>query len=262
MQFLSYIVTAPGITRDLSLPHICVSNNVKNATIAASSAFAGFPADSIKSPPTYSGWQPSSSTSDFIITFSPAISVNYFGMFMRGKNISITVSYSIDGTNYTSLGEKLTSTDGAILFLSEQVNNVVKIKVEFSGGQPVVYNASAGLAFIPENGLSDGFAPSHLNYRDDYSNTESEGGQILGRSVIRTSQSEQVQISSIERSWVDTNWINLRELLRSNAAYVAWNPSGYPNEVIYGMTDSNPQVSYSDAIFMDMSLSFKGPSNL
>ena len=104
-----------------------------------------------------------------------------------------------------------------------------------------------------------GFAPGRLNFEDEYTNTESASGQILGRALLRSGVTETVEIDAINRAWVDANWLTLRKLLRTQGAYVAWNPLLYPKEVIYGMASKSPNVSYSDPLYMAISLEFKGP---
>lgn len=257
---LNYTVLSAEPERDVNLPHVCVSENIKNSTITASTTDSSYSTSSLKSPATYGGWKPTSSTSNIVFAFASAASVDYLGLYGDCSGITVTASYSTDGSTYTQIGSAVATEYGSLLFLQDKVDSVTHVKLEFSGGLPVVYTVSSGLSYIMENGLSTGFGPGRLNYEDEYTNTESEGGQILGRAVTRTGVDEDFRISSVTRSWVDSYWLEMRDLLRRNGAFVAWNPGEYQTEVMYGMLTDNPSVSYGDPLYMDINMSFRGPA--
>lgn len=256
---INYLVAGSVENRDPSLPHICVSDLVKNSTVTASTTETGRDVASVKSPTTYNGWIPTASTSSVIAEFASAHSIDYISVFGTMSGISVTAEYSLNGVDYTVFGDVIPADNGAVVFVGDTVDLVTHVRVSFSGGIPAIYNMSSGLSFIPENGMPVGFAPGRLNFEDEYTNTESVNGQILGRALLRSGVTETVNISSIGRAWVDNNWLELRRLLRTEGVYVAWNPLGYPTEVIYGMASKSPGVSYSDPLYMTISLEFKGP---
>ena len=259
MTVISYLVAGSAEDRDPSLPHICVSDLIKSATLAATTTEVGRSVATVKSPTTYNGWRPSASTSTITATLASAQSIDYIALFGDFAGITITAQYSTDGSTYTTLGDGIPADSGAFLVLGDTVENVTHVRVSFAGGVPTIYNLSAGLSFIPENGMPVGFAPGRLNFDDEYTNTESASGQILGRALLRSGVTESVEIDAIDRAWIDTNWLTLRKLLRTQGAYVAWNPLLYPKEGIYGMASKSPSVSYSDPMYMAISLEFKGP---
>jgi hypothetical protein len=257
---ISYLVAGSVENRDPSLPHICVGDIIKNSTLTASATEVGRSVTSVKSPATYNGWRPDSSSSSVIAEFAAAQDIDYVALFGDVAGITVTAQYSTNGVDYTDIGDAIPGESGIFLALSDTIENVTHIKVVFAGGIPTVYNLSTGLSFIPENGMPVGFAPGSLNFDDKYTNTESVNGQILGRALLRSGVKESVNITAIGRSWIDSNWLDLRGLLRTEGAYIAWNPENYPTEVIYGMASKSPTVTYSDPVYMSIGLEFEGPS--
>lgn len=260
MTVINYLVAGSAENRDPSLPHICISDAIKKATVTATTTEVGRNVTSVKSPTTYNGWRPTASASTITAALASAQSIDYIALFGDIAGITITAQYSADGVSYTAIGDGIPAESGAFLALGDTAENVTHIRVSFTGGIPTIYNLSAGLSFIPENGMPVGFAPGRLNFEDEYTNTESASGQILGRALLRSGITETVEIDAINRAWIDTYWLQLRQLVRTQGAYVAWNPLMYPKEVIYGMASKSPSVSYSDPLYMAISLEFKGPT--
>lgn len=252
------IVNYSASTNDPELPHICTSNAVRSATVVASTTETGRDVTTVKSPATYNGWRPSALPATVTATIT-AQSINYIALFGVFTGVTVTVAYSLNGTDFTDYGTQVMTSDGALIVLGDTVASVTHIRASFSVGTPTVYNMSAGLSFVPENGMISGFKPGALNFEHEYTNTESENGQILGRSVTKTGMTERIDIDVVTRSWINANWLMLRDLLKSEGVYFIWHPEIYPAECVYGMCSNSPSVSYSDQIYMSFSFTIAGP---
>ena len=253
--------------QDGNLPWLCLRNEVTDATITASSAATGYDAEAVRGPQTYSQWSPASLPAWVRAEFATPsdATINYFAAYIAdGGGCTFTAEYW-DGATWQVIGFPATVAAGenACLLWILDVVPAGDIRLSVDGDTdalpPYVATLKAGMAdFIPYC-PPVGFSPSSLNPDDEYTNTFSRGGQVLGSELLSSRASETLNIDIMKPAWVRANWPTIRTLMRTEGVVFAWRPAVY-QELIYGMVTGTPSVAYSQHTRMTMSFTVEGPA--
>jgi len=246
---------------DLWYPRLCVVNQVTAATMSASTEAAGYEAVSVRGPQTYGGWKPTAVTATLLATFTGAADVDYVGLYITDPQGCTFRPQYWNGSTYVNLAADVTPTQaGPVLWLFDSVNTSrIRINVTVGSGNPTVATMKAGEATVLPQGLPSGYRPSYLNPVDTLLNVFSEGGQILGSQLQASMAREDVTLENIDPGWVRTNWPDVRDLMRTEGVFWAWNADDYPDEMMYGGLVEQPTVEYSSTLYMRLSFSLEGP---
>jgi hypothetical protein len=231
-------------------------------SVAASSAQVNFPAAVADTPLTYSAWRPTAVPATWQIDAGEAVSVDYLGIAghdMGMAGASAQVQYSTDGVSWTDASDPYLPADTEpLLFLFASVS-ARYWRVRITGAIPSIAVIQIGLAHALPRGMRTGYAPGPWNRDEEYSNTVSIGGQILGRTLRRRGTAQRIEVADVEQSWMRANYPELQRLLRTNGVFWAWSPEGSPDEVVYGMTERAPSVQYSNyPAYASLSLRLRG----
>lgn len=246
---------------DLFYPRVCVLNEVTDATMSASTEAAGYEAVAARGPQTYNGWKPTAVTATLTATFSGSKSINYVAIYVTDPQGCTFRPQTWNGSSYDNKGADVTLTEaGPVLWLIDsESKSRVRINVTGGTGMPIIATMKAGLCTVMPMGMPTGFAPAYLNPQDDMRNVFSEGGQILGSQLISSMAKEDVSIDTVEASWVRTNWPTVRDAMRTEGVFFAWNPDDYPDELVYGGVVGAPRVEYTSNLYMRVAFSLEGP---
>lgn len=241
-----------GYTGDLTLPLMAVRNAYASATFSSGSGKAV----AARSPQTYSFWQPESLPEE--LEAGGVAQINYIACYVReGNGATIQPEY-LDGSVWIPFGPAVQPDEaGSFLWLDDAID-VDAIRLSVSDGAPKVANFKAGLADGIPVGLPVGYEPAKLNPQDQYTNIVSQRGQILGSNLERTGSRESLQFRDVDQSYRDT-WLAIREALRTEAVYFAWNGEDFPAELVYAMVSGTPGVSYSQGLYLNISVDLEGP---
>lgn len=115
-----------------------------------------------------------------------------------------------------------------------------------------------GAVLTLSEGIYEGHAPPKLNRSSKILNNEAEGGQYLGRSVIRTGVSNSIKQSLVPPEWVRTEWYAFQEYARAGSFFFAWRHTEYPGDVMFGWSEDEPTAEQGRGRFMSVSLNVKG----
>jgi hypothetical protein len=251
--------------QDGDKPWLCVANEVTASTIEASSADAGFEAEAVRGPQTYSTWSPASLPAWVRATFpsSSEAPINYVLAYIADGGNCDFQPQRWDGATWTSIGSPLFVAIGEAACLLWIFNDLSPeaIRLHLSGGSEAVYVATlkAGRATVIPYSPSVGYSPSALNPRDTYRTVRSQGGQVLGSILERSETEERLTFDNLTPDWVRANWPELLRLFRTEGVGFAWRPATYPDELVYGMVEGRPEVGYSSLTRMQAKLVIQGP---
>ena len=250
---------------DGTLPRLCIKNEVTASTISTSTSATDHAAVAVVGPQTYTSWSPTALPAwvQALFVLSSEAQIDYVSARISDGNGCAFKPQYWTGAAWVDLGTAVTVAAGSaetLLWLFD-VKSTDRVRLYVTGSTaPFVANLKAGIATVMPIGLQPGYAPSSLNPTDEYANTISEGGQILGSALKRSTAIEQLQFQPLSPAWVRANWPTIRDLLRTEAVVFAWRPSAYPDEVIYGMVTGKPAATYVSHVRMSVSLTIEGPS--
>lgn len=258
---MSRITLTSGTDADWFYPRLLIAH--QSGTVTASSTANGYSASAVTSPLTYTAWKGDSLPDTLEIDFGGNKTISYVAMYIKDKGTSATVEPEYwNGSAWISFGSSVSITKaGPYSWMRLTGVTASKVRLSVTGTtSPQFAFIGAGAALKFECGIPPGFAPASLNQDDEFTNTFSEGGQILGSQKLRSSAKQSVSMDAISPSWVTTNWPTVRGLMNRNGMFFAFNPKDAADELIYGMRGKDsPSASYSSTQYMALSFTIEGP---
>ena len=204
------------------------------------SATGGTGAPNVLNPATYSRWA-FTGTQTVTITLPVARSIDAVGLGAHSlASGSALVEYSTsDGGAWVQFAPAQ-SGGAAMLFLSDVAVNAKRLRVTVTAaGAQVLGVIYAGVALQMQRPIYRGVAPPTLSRVTEYQSNESEGGQWLGRNVIRQGLKIDLSWSRLSAAWVRAYFDPFAVSAQSSPFFVAWNPQEFPREVAYAWTSSD-----------------------
>lgn len=211
-------------------------------TATASSSQTDFPADAPLNSLTYEYWRPNTMPATWTLDAGSSKTANYFGIAshsLGSSGCSIVIASSPDNSTWTTIDSLTPTDDSPIMFLF--ANRTARYwRISISGGSApsigVVYVGSVLEMMRP---CFAGLSPINLSRITTIRPNKSEGGQWLGRSIIRNGSAMSVQYNNLGGQWYRTYFDPFVESARSAPFFYAWRPLDYPDAVGYVWTEKD-----------------------
>jgi hypothetical protein len=109
------------------------------------------------------------------------------------------------------------------------------------------------------SGMPAGFIPPSLAHSDEVYSNVSDGGQFIGRSVIRNGKRFTISQEVILPSWFDNNWQGLYDHIVKKPFFFAWDYENYQTDITFCWSDGNiDPPRYSSTVHMNWSMKVRG----
>jgi hypothetical protein len=232
----------------------------------ASNEDAGFPGSLAFNWLTYGGGWRTSVAGENLLTASSlqAESVSSYALFKHNLGDidgSVKLQYSDDGVTWADVGgsEMFPANNNTIFFnFTITVHAFWRLRFDV----PATKTLIVGQAFIGPTlqmfgGPETGFTPPNLAFNDKFINSRADGGDFLGRSLIRKGAKTGFNVSAVPAAWVRTTWEPFLQVAQLQPFYFAWNSLEFPTEVAYCFTEDNvAKPTYQSAAHMNVRLDF------
>lgn len=268
---------------------------VPDSTITASTEAAGFPASAVALSMTYEKWKPTAlpATIEFVLpadSDSDYVGIAAHTLGSAGCTVAVEYAYSLtegetaffqshnelDGgpslsmdfaaqeyelleESYTAAETIAPSDDSAIMVLvKETMARYWRLTITGST-IPEIGVVYIGKVLAMQRMIYGGHSPGTLSRQTDIRPTRSEGGQFLGRSIIRQGLATSFQWENLKAQWYRDNFDPFVEAARTAPFFIAWRPEDFPREVIYCWTSSDISPSNQGVKdFMSVGFSAQG----
>jgi len=231
----------------LTHARIMYDNLVTDSTVIAS-AVAGFDSDAVQSYDTYDRWMPPSVPASLRIDFGSAKSLDY--IFIASHNLGSTgaafvTESSIDGVTWTPTNdEQIRADNNAIALLFEnRPARYIRLRITSALATPKIGVIMAGLALQMQRPIYGGHTPITLSRETEIRPSTSEGGQWLGRSVVRRGYVGRYSWQHLTADWVREFFSPFIDRARFQPFGIAWRPGKFPTEAAYVWTDGDIRPS-------------------
>jgi len=238
------IAAQQGVVQPLAHARIMYENLVPTGTVTGSTESAGFEADAVQSYDTYDRWLPTSVPATLTFDLGALKDIDY--IFIASHNLGSTGSAlipetSTDGVTWTATNsERIPGDDNAIAFLFDEVNvRYFRIRITSSLSVPRIGVVMSGKALAMQRPIYGGHSPATLSRNTEIRPTKSEGGQWLGRSVVRKGYATSYAWKNLTADWYREFFDPFVRQARFQPFGIAWRPETYPGEVIYAWTNSD-----------------------
>lgn len=238
------------------------------AVVAASAADTGFPASNATSwLITGGGWKATADPEiNLTVTLLSAESVNSYAIFKHNLGTlgaTIKLQHSDDGVAWTDFAAstKNLADDKAVFFASASPVTALLWRLNISN-LPAAATIIIGQAFISNSLLmysppEPGFTPPELALNNQYISSRADGGDYLGRTLIRRGSKMAFNNSIVHRDWIRDNWQDAMLAIEKTPFYYAWDSANYPTEVAYCYVDKKLDIpKYVNSAYFSLNLSF------
>jgi hypothetical protein len=211
---------------------------------ATASSPGGSNPGNVLNPATYSRWA-FTAPQLLTITLPANRSIDAVGLAAHNFGSSaVTVEYSASDADIFLPFAAPQSGAAAMLFLRTSAVSVKRLRVTVGGtGARVLGIVSAGIALQMQRPIYRGHAPATMARATEYQSNESEGGQWLGRNVIRQGLKLAFSWSNLSAAWVRQYFDPFAAAAVDTPFFIAWNPAEFPREVAYAWTTEDTAPS-------------------
>ena len=247
----------------LKYTHIGYDNIIPDSAITGSSSQAGFDVTALQNPFTYEFWKPVSLPATVTVDANTAFTADYVGLgSVELVNCNVLLESSADGITYVEAvsADILTNNDIMLLFAST-VARYWRFTITALSGTPTVSLSvlNVGESMPMERMIYGGHTPSTLNSKTEFRPNKSEGGQWLGRTIIRNGTAEDFSFNNLTSLWVRNTFASFITFAKYNPYFVIWRPEAFGDEAVFGWTNTDiAPVNTGTKDFMSVDFSVVG----
>lgn len=237
------VVVQNGFNPAVPLTHsrIGIETIGRTGTVSASSALAGFPASSAANPLTYEFWKPATVPATWVVDAGSAVTVDYVGIASHNLGTAaatITLQRSSDNTNWVDVVSTTAGNDAPIMFLFAPLT-FRYWRVLVDGNDIAIGVINIGKVLEMERACFAGISPIDLSRRTVIRPNVSEGGQWLGRSIIRQGSATSVTFRHLTNNFYRNSFDSFVKEALEYPFFFAWRPEGYPESIGYVWTQTD-----------------------
>ena len=259
------VVIQNGFDPAVPLTHsrIGINSIGRTGTVSASSAAAGFPASAAANPLTYEFWKPTASPAWWRVDAGVDVTVDYVGIAshnLGSQSATVTVQKSDDNDVWDDVVSTMPTDNSPIMFLFAP-ETARYWRVSVSGNNVAIGVINIGKVLEMQRACFAGINPIDLTRRTTIRPNVSEGGQWLGRSIIREGSATSVSFRHLTNAWYRANFDSFVEQARSYPFFFAWRPEGYATSVGYVWTRGDiAPTTMGIRDFLEVSIDMEGLS--
>jgi hypothetical protein len=236
-----------GSMDEPTMPRVGYANHFREGTVTASSEAVGHPAELAYSGFTYDAWlSTGGATESLQAQMGGSTAADYMALAAHNlEGATVTPQRSTSGSSWTDLHAGYVVPDNRpIVWEWPSVSDVYWRLLITSAPAAVSIGAiHVGEKLTLQRGLPVGWKPPSLNEDVQYTNVMSQGGQVLGRNIVRRGVTVDVQSNHAEYVWAREDWADFIEVAELYAFFFWWANEGKA-EIVYGGLDSR-DVSFS-----------------
>lgn len=236
------LAAAEAFTFPLTHARIGYQTFVPDSTLVASTEATGFPASAVALSMTYEKWKPTALPATLDIDAGTGVTASYLGIAghtLGSTSATFKLEYSTDDVSYTEVDTVSPSDDTAILLLFDEVQ-ARYWRLTITGSTiPEIAVVYIGEVLEMQRMIYGGHSPGTLSRQTDIRPARSEGGQFLGRSILRQGMATSFQWENLKAQWYRDNFDPFVEAARTQPFFIAWRPEDFPLEVLYCWTNSD-----------------------
>lgn len=231
----------------LSYPRILYDDIFRDGTITASSEQTDFEAENVSDGLTWDYWKPDDLPAWIEVQTDAAEEVDYALLVhtLGSSGTTVKAQYH-NGSAWVDLTQEVSpGTDRVLAFLFGEVT-ASRFRFYFSGENspaelPAVKVAMMGKALAMQRGVTLNHAPITLSRRTVARPQISEGGKLLGRSILREGVATTIAFEHLEADWLRENFEPFIESARVYPFGWVWHPVSYSAEVAYVWTPAGSE---------------------
>ncbi len=199
----------------------------------SSGSAAGYPLSALTNEMTLRRWKADANTSWLEITMNREINYIAFAAHnLNGKTVTVT--------NISDEIHEFAPTDDEAIMVCFDAQTVETLRIDITGTEP----AEIGVLYIGnvlemQRPFYGGHSPGNLSRVTVQKPRLSDSGQFLSKTTIKQGYETKVDWKYLTAAWYRTYFDPFVESISDRPFFIAWNPSGFPNETLFGWTDKD-----------------------
>ena len=259
--FTQSVILGDEETYPLTHTKIGFHTVTRDGTLTASSETSTNPAYAAGLPNTYEYWIPTSVPAWIQVDAGEAIECDYFGIASHtigSDGAALTLQYSNDGATWTDITNASFTTDTPIIIYFTAVT-ARYWRLYITGSAPRIGVWYVGKALTMQRPIYGGHSPVTMSRKTVVRSNRSEGGQFLGRYIVRSGVATKFSYKNLDAGWIRSHFDKFILSARQYPYFIAWRPIDFPREVAYGWTtrDISPS-NMGIGQLMDVSFDIQG----
>lgn len=246
------------------MPAMFGFNNLLNkGTVTASTEATGYAKENAYDWNTYDYWQPTAVPAYLTVDMSVATTCDYFALAAHdlfSNSASIQLQYSSDNfaLDINDAFAAITPTDNSPIFQSFTSQSARYWRVVLTGGISSLGFVLFGDRLDSPVNVRDPFELVPFSRDSKVTTNVSEGGQFLGRAVVRDGANGSLEMDLLTPAWIRSNWDTFAAHIETKPFILQWDNTNYPDETVLAwLTGSVPTPEYSRPQFLTVELKFK-----
>jgi len=222
-------------------PIILANNILIGQPATATSAAGGFPASAVTNPLTYERWAPATGGSSAVTIDLPFRSFNTIAIAAHtlGTNgVTFTIAGLNSGGGWVDLITQTPTTDEPFVLCFGFIRMFTKLRITINK-QAEIGVVYAGFRLNMPLSIYGGHTPDTMGRETDIKTARSVSGNFLGRTVVRRGYEARYEFKNLGAAWYRSHFEPFAKDAIANPFFIAWYPSKYPNEVIYGWVEQD-----------------------
>jgi len=242
-----------------NLPIVAITNHFESGTVTTD----GTNKENAYDHSTSDYWTSAGTATSFLrVDMSSAIDCDYMaiaGHTLLDQTASVKLQHGPDGAAWTDVPlTDVTPSDNGVIFIPfDRVNaQWYQILLSSLDAAATIAVAAIGTRVQLERGVQTGFTPPDYSRVDRLLNAQTQNGQFLPRSLIRSNAQGSIALQNMTEEWVRTTLDAFIISSRTKLWFLGWNPTGFPAEVAVCQTTGTPQPTYSAPGFMSCKIDY------
>ncbi len=247
--------------------NLMVTGSPSSITPSAEPDPANYPYQNAYDGRSYTYWKVPSGTQYLTAVFPSGKAVNAYALYLTGDETiahlggTVTFQYSQDGgATWVDFLPAEAPIDSTPIYRQKSTVTATRWRWKFDcASAHYVSVLSFGTDFQFERGCWTGFSPPKLARATELTNNVSQGGNFLGRSIIRNGMSTSFNLDFLSASFVRGYWFDFVVWAERKPWFLLWNKKDYPADAAFCWTDGAiGEPMYSAPNFMSAKMKIQG----
>lgn len=227
--------------------YILYKNLAESSSVTSSNAASGFGNVNSYDRRTSTWWKPGVIGAQYLqYVFGTAQTINSFGLighnlFSTGASVALQYSTNSGGAWNDLITAFAPSSDKCVYRVNATSQAATYWRLNFTNCTINTLTAigSIGLSIALPSEIPLDFSPPHLARNKKITNSKTEGGKFIGRSVINSGSEFEISQNYVTKAWMDANYANVIDNMEVAPFFFSWDYENYINDPVYAYLRDN-----------------------
>lgn len=252
-----------GLAQD-NFARILWNNLARRKDLEVSSEIVGFLGAAAQVDNTFEFWRSAAAPATWRVDLGEALAVDSLGIAahdLGSVGATVRAQYSSDDSIWSNASDEATPVDDGeilLLFPSQTARFWRLVVDDMVDDFPNIGVIHLGVSLVMQRGLYVGHSPINLRRETAVRPSVSEGGQWLGRNIVRSGLNGDASWDNLTALWYRQNFDPFVASSLEYPFFFAWRPKTFPAEVAFCQIEGDTAPSNQKAGYVSVGIRMKG----